>query len=198
MSKELMRVRGEPVTLEDDGSVTFLGGMTIDADGGRRTYAPAGSGLPALDYLANAGGPWNWYGLVTNQAGVPVVAKSGYYVSPTTYQRREFSISNPQRYLNPETEHFVVYPGPLRMLVKPVLLGCRVTIEDVVTGKVLERAVAGDSGPATHLGEASIAIAQYFGIDSSPKWGGTDEKRFRYRFYPGTAAEGYELQPAQA
>jgi hypothetical protein len=194
MSRELMRVRGEPVILNDDGSVSFLAGMSIDADGGRRTYAPTGSGLVGLDYLANAGEPWNWYGLVTNKAGVPVVAKSGYYVSPTTYQRKEFAVTNPERYLDPEKEFFAVFPGPLRMMVKPIVLGCKVTVEHLPSGKSLD-GVAGDAGPATHLGEVSIAYAEYFGIPSSPKHGGTDEKVFRYIFWPGVPALGYDLQP---
>lgn len=194
MSKILMRVRGEPVILNDDGSVQFMGGMTIDADGGRRTYAPAGSGLKALDYLANAGSPGNWYGIVTDSQGRPVVAKSGYYISPTTYVRKEYSARNPERYLDPEREFFAVFPGPLRRMVKPVLLGCRVIVQDITNG-VTKEGVAGDAGPASHLGEASIAYAEFFGINSSPKHGGTSMERFRYTFFPGIAAEGYELQP---
>lgn len=200
--KELMRVRGEPVWLNDDGTVSFTGGMTIDADGGRRTYAPPGSGLPALDYLANAGHTAdeekgikaNWYGIVTDSRGNPVVAKSGYYISPTTYERKQYARTNPERYLDPEKEFFAVFPGPMRRMVKGVVLGCRVVVQDLKTGATKE-GVAGDAGPASHLGEASIAYAEYFGVPSSPKNGGTDEKRFKYIFFPGVAADGYELQP---
>jgi hypothetical protein len=191
--RELMKVRGEPVILNDDGSVSFVAGMTIDADGGRRTYAPPDSGLKALDYLANAGSPGNWYGLVTDTQGRPVIAKSGYYVSPTTYERKEYSNRNPERYLDPETEFFAVFPGPLRRLVKPVVLGCRVIVQDLQTGATKE-GVAGDTGPSTHLGEASIAFAEFFGIPSSPKNGGVGGRRFKYIFFPGIAADGYELQ----
>lgn len=190
--RELFRVRGDPVILHNDGSVEYLAGMTIDADGGRRTYAPAGSGLPALDYLANAGHPGNWFGLVCDPPGRPVIAPSGYYVSPTTYRRHEFRATDPRAYLDPEVEFFVVFPAPLRMKVRPILLGCKVVVYDIKTGREL-LCVAGDAGPSTHLGEASIAVAEHFGVPSSPKWGGTDEKRFRYRFFPGIAADGYEL-----
>jgi hypothetical protein len=197
MNVELMRVRGEPIMLNPDGSLAFVAGMTIDADGGRRTYAPPDSGLRGLDYLSNAGYPGNWYGLVTNEKGTPYVAKSGYYVSPTTYERKQYARSNPERYLDPEMEFFVVFPGPMRRIVKPVILGCKVIVEDVLCG-IFKEGVAGDSGPATHLGEASIMFAEHFGVPSSPKWGGTDAKRFRYTFFPGVAAEGYELQPLNA
>lgn len=195
MSRVLFTVRSEPVLLHDNGSVSFRAGMSIDADGGRRTYAPKGSGLPALDYLANAGYPGNWYGLVTDVNGDPVIAPSGYYVSPTTYARKGFRREDPNRYLDPEHEFFAVFPGPLRRAVRPVLLGCKVIVRDLATGNEKD-GVAGDAGPARHLGEASIAYAEFFGIPSSPKTGGTDEKRFLYTFYPGIPAPGYELQPA--
>lgn len=198
MTRELLRVRGEPVLLHEDGSVSFVAGMTIDADGGRRTYAPAGSGLKGLDYLSNAGRPGNWYGLVCDPRGDPIIAPSGYYVSPTLYRHRHNGAlrlaSDPEAYLDPEKDFFMVFPGPLRHAVGPVLLGCAGTIMDLHTGKEL-KTVAGDSGPATHLGEASIACAEFFGVPSNPKWGGTDEKRFRYTFFTGVAAESYELQP---
>lgn len=192
--------------LNDDGTVSFTGGMSIDADGGRRTYAPSGSGLPALDYLENAGypaklddngnviEPANWYGIVTDSRGKPVVAKSGYYISPTTYERKQYARTNPERYLDPEKEFFAVFPGPMRRMVKGVVLGCRVIVQDLKTGATKE-GVAGDAGPASHLGEASIAYADYFGIPSSPKNGGVSGQRFKYIFFPGVAAEGYELQP---
>jgi hypothetical protein len=190
-----MRVRGESVVLADDGSVDFIGGMTVCADGSPRAYAPEDSGLKALEYLSNAGEPGNWYGLVCNpHTGLPVVSKSGYYISPTAYRRLGFRYDDPEAYLDPEKEFFVVFPSPLRRLVKPVVLGCKVAVFDVKTGRS-RICVAGDSGSSTHLGEASIAVAEFFGVDASPKHGGTDEKRFRYTFFPGVAADGYELIP---
>jgi hypothetical protein len=56
-----------------------------------------------------------------------------------------------------------------------------------------------DFGPKAKLGEASIACAEFFGVPSSPKNGGTSEKRFIYTFFPGIPAviKGvtYQLQP---
>ena len=49
--KILRTVRGTAVQLLDDGSISFVGGMTIDADGSPHAYGPGGKGL---DYLANA------------------------------------------------------------------------------------------------------------------------------------------------
>ena len=75
-----------------------------------------------------------------------------------------------------------------------MVLGCRAVIEDKVTGKSLT-AIVGDFGPATHLGEASIAVANFFGINSSPKRGGTSARRFKYRIFPGQNVDGYRLIP---
>lgn len=215
MSKILTHVRGEPVTLNDDGSVSFRGGMTIDCDGSPRAYAPAGSGLPALDYLANAGHPGNWWGIAVNQDGDPYVQSSshplehpnpGYYISTTSYERKVPPIWSCRRYLNSETVPFIVVPAPLRRMVKGVVLGCRaeVVFEGIhgfadPNHRALT-CVVGDFGPATHLGEASMAVADFFGINSNPKHGGTDEKIFTYTFFPGETVtingETFELIPA--
>src|SRR6185436_7607262 len=100
-----------------DGSYTTSpAGMMIDADGangqtgGVPVYAPKGFKPDPLDFLANAGGPGNWVGVV---------------------------------------------------------LGCKATIEDTKTGKILKAAGVLDFGPRAKLGEASIACAQFFGIPSS-------------------------------
>jgi hypothetical protein len=195
-----MRVRGESVILMEDGSVTFLAGMSIDSDGSPRAYAPIGSGLKTLDYLSNAGSNGNWYGIETGNGkrwGIPVVQTPddpapGYYVSATAYKRPGMSRLDPRAYLDPEHVPFIVVPGPLREKVKPIVLGCKATVVDIHTGREL-LAMVGDIGPATHLGEASIFVAEYFGVNSSPKWGGTNESRFRYTIFPGNAAAGFEL-----
>jgi Fungal chitosanase of glycosyl hydrolase group 75 len=66
------------------------GKLGIDADGSPHAYHPNGS-PPGLDYLANAGKPGNWYGIVTDNqkaSGNPVVQGSsdpapGFYISST-------------------------------------------------------------------------------------------------------------------
>jgi hypothetical protein len=80
------------------------------------------------------------------------------------------------------------------MAVAKIVLGCRAEVYDTKTGRKVVAVVA-DFGPKAKLGEASIACAQEFGVDPSPKHGGTDEKRFTYTFWAGQAATGFELQP---
>lgn len=197
-----------------DGSYTTPpAGMTIDADGangqtgGVPVYAPSGYQPAPLDYLANAGGPGNWYGVVTDTGkkdGKPVKQQPtgpapGAYVSATSYRWPTLARVDPLAYVDAASVPYIVIPGHWRALAIGVVLGCRATVKDLVTGKILEASGVLDFGPKAKLGEASIACAKYFGIPASPKNGGTSEKRFVYTFYPGVEAVingvTYQLQP---
>lgn len=197
--RTVMIVRGEPVTEHDDERVSFRAGFTIDADGSPHAYAPPP--LRGLDHLANAGHPGNWWGIATTTAGAPFVQEEtdpapGFYVSTTSYERIAFARRDPRRYVDSETVPFIVVPAPLRKRVRGIVLGCDATVEDIETGKIV-RAVVADFGPATHLGEGSIALANLLGIPSDPRTGGTDDKRFQWSFRPGLPAlvngEQFEL-----
>lgn len=185
-----------PQRNEDGSYTTEKAGMAIDADGANGAssapvYAPVGYTPKPLDYLANAGGPGNWYGVVT-VGGVPVKQKAGdpapgAYVSATSYMWKGFKSTDPKAYVDSNAVPFIVIPSHWRAQAKGVVLGCRATVTDSKTGKVVEAAVL-DFGPKAKLGEASIACAREFGVNPSPKNGGTDVKRFIYRFWPGTPA----------
>lgn len=192
--------------INPDGSYTSpKAGMAIDADGANGqssapVYAPAGYQPDPLDYLANAGSPGNWYGIVTDSKGRPVVQGGkdpapGAYVSATSYMHKGFARTDPRAYVDANAVIYIVLPSHWRAQAKGVVLGCRAVVTDTKTGKTVEAAVL-DFGPKKSLGEASIACARFFGIPSSPKNGGTEVKRFIYQFFPGQAAKGYELIPA--
>ena len=188
-------------------------GMQIDADGangqtnGIPVYAPKGYSPAPLDYLANAGGPGDWYGVVTDTGGNdgrPIKQAKGdpapgAYVSATSYRWPERARINPLAYVDAASVPYIVLPSPWRRSAIGVVLGCKATVEDTKTGRILNAAGVLDFGPRSKLGEASIACADYFGIPSSPKDGGTSEKRFIYAFYPGIPAVingvTYQLQP---
>lgn len=181
-----------------DGAWVFRGGMEIDADGSPRAYKSDNKGL---DYLANGGPESAPYGYLLNPAtGKPFIqgedapafndTTRGFYVSSTTYQRRDYAPNDPMRYLNSETESFGVVPGGFRLHVQGVVIGCLMKIR--YNGKEIV-AVAGDVGG--RFGEASIMAAKLLGIPSSPRDGGVDSG-VEYRTYPGIKAPGYELQPA--
>ncbi len=182
-----LTIAGVKVWLEDE-VYSWTAGMAIDADGGYRTYAPLP--LKGLDYLANAGGPGNWYGIVTRN-GVPVVQGPndpfpGFYISATTYQWPQFGKYDPKRYVDSETVPFIVVPPGVRKHPVDKVLGCRATV--TYKGKTIEAVVA-DTGPAKKIGEASMACAKALGIPSSPKNGGREVKDVLYKIWPGIPAK---------
>lgn len=201
-TKTILTVRGRPVFLEADGRIRFRAGYTVCADGSPFAYGPPGT--KPLDYLANAGRPGNWWGIVTDANGEPVVQGKGdpapgYYVSQTAYFWRYHSWDSPHRYLWAECIPYVVIPAPLRMRVKPVVLGCAAVVRDTRTGREAA-AVVGEIGPATHLGEISIKLARLLGLPSDAKRDGTEEPVLEYELRPGVPAVidkmTYPLLPA--
>ena len=197
-----------------DGSYTTSpAGMMIDADGangqtgGVPVYAPKGFTPAPLDFLANAGGPGDWFGVVTDTGeddGTPVKQKAsgpapGAFVSATSYRWPELARIDPLAYVDAASVPYIVLPSHWRQEAIGVVLGCKATVEDTKTGKILNAAGVLDFGPRTKLGEASVACAKFFGVPSSAKDGGTSEKRFIYTFFPGIPAVingiTYQLQP---
>ena len=200
-----------------DGSYTTSpAGMEIDADGangqteGVPVYAPKGFTPAPLDFLANAGEPGNWFGVVTDtgeEDGTPVKQNAsgpapGAFVSATSYRWPELARIDPLAYVDAASVPYIVLPSHWRAEAIGVVLGCKATVEDTKTGKILEAAGVLDFGPRTKLGEASVACAEFFGVPSSAKDGGTSEKRFIYTFFPGIPAVingvTYQLQPASS
>ncbi len=180
-----------------DGAYVIHAGMAIDADGSPRAYNKANSGL---DDLLNAG-PLNApYGYELNPAtGHPFVQgldapaysadTQGFYVSSTSYQRREYPANDPSRYLNSETELYIVATRSFRRHIPGVVLGCRATV--TYRGQSVT-AIVGDIGP--DFGEASVAVAKALGINSNARTGGCAHG-VEYRIYPGQTVAGYQLQP---
>ena len=193
-------IRGQDIFQLDDLSFSFIGQLSIDADGCPRCYAPPG--IEALDHLANAGHDGNWFGVVTHNGqpnGRPIIQGDGdpypgYYISSTSLQNKDYPISDTRRYVDSENVPYAVVPGGLARKATGIVLGSYCTITDTRSG-ISVGAVCADTGPKTHLGEASMAAAKLLGVNPSPKTGGCDEYVFKYTFYPGTAAPGFELQP---
>ena len=179
MNQFLATIQGRDIYQLPDNSFSFLGGMTIDADGSPRAYGPYDSGL---DLTVEAGHPGNWWGIVTGPLGNPVIQGEadpypGFYVSPTSLQNRQYPKSDPRRYLNSELIPFVVCPGVLARAAIGTVLGCKVEVVNVTNGDHC-LAVCGDIGPSTHLGEASIKTAAILGVPSNPRTGGTNKPIF--------------------
>jgi hypothetical protein len=202
MSEVLLTIAGVPVYIDTEVSehLSWTGEFTVDADGSPRAYGPKGT--QPLDYLGNAGYPGNWWGIVTDTNepdGDPIIQgkndpRPGYYVSCTAYLVPGYYYYDPRRYLDSEHVLFAVIPGNVRKACVGICKGCKAKVTDKDSGKSVE-CVIGDIGPSDHLGEGSMALAQFFGLDPNPKCGGSsDTKRFLYECWPGVAAEGYVLQ----
>jgi hypothetical protein len=210
----LMKIGGVPVYWnEEESKVYYTGELTIDADGGYRSYGPDGCSPAPLDYLANAGYPYddddpygagNWWGIATNSESVPYFQAEGdkkkhpypgLFISTTAYLWKKYSADDCRRYVDSETVAFTVIPGNVRMAVSPKFLGCSCRVTDKKTGKVADGVPCCDVGPSNHLGEGSMALAEFFGIDPNPKHGGScDRSRFLWEFWPGIESESHPLQ----
>ena len=148
--------------------------MIIDADGAYHAYHP--DGKSGLDYLGDAGRPSNWWALVTDNGkadGDPVTQTDadpapGFYVSTTSLEDPNCDRKDPRRYVNAEAVNFIVLPGRLGLGAK---LGDFAVVIRAATG-AYDHAVYADVGPASKIGEGSIALAATLGIPSSPKSGG--------------------------
>jgi hypothetical protein len=200
-------IRGRRIIQQNDGSVTFAAGATLDGDGasgqfgGPPCYAPASYGGQTLDILANAGSPGNWYGVVTDQNGNPIVQGPddpcpGAYVSATSLRRLDdngdfLPSSSPFAYVDSATVPFIVVPPMIVRGVAGVVMGCRCVVTNTKNGQSVEAVVA-DGGPSNHLGEISVACAKAIGIPTGKRHpangGGASSPSIQYQLFPGTVA----------
>lgn len=152
--------------------VAWENGLNIDGDGAPNCYGPHGG----LDYLANAGGPGDWYGVVTDAQGNPVVQGPedpypGMYVSPTALRDHDRPATDPRAYVNSDEVPYISVP---RNAIKDygVKLGDVGFVYCRATGQFSPVIVA-DVGPRNKWGEGSMALARALGLPSSPRNGGT-------------------------
>jgi hypothetical protein len=152
--------------------IAFQAKFAIDADGSPRAYCPENNGL---DYTANGGKPGNWWGVVTDNSGNPVIQKSGdpcpgCYISPTTLSDKTLPKDNPLKYVNSELIPFIVLPSGV---INPgkIRIGDFAYAYNIKNGKSCF-AIFADAGPGDKLGEGSIFLAERLGINSNPKNGG--------------------------
>jgi hypothetical protein len=155
-----------------DGALVWEAGLAIDADGSPRAYAPPG--MHGLDLLANAGHPGNWWGVVTDVRGQPVVQGQddpapGRYVSTTALVDRRYGERDPRRYVDSEKVPYLSVPKVL--LHSGAKLGDVAAVVNRVNGEVAAAVVA-DIGPADRIGEGSIRLAQQLGLNADPRHGG--------------------------
>ena len=168
--------------------------MTIDADGAPTVYHPDGIGL---DYLTNGGFPSNRVNATASYASCPygVTCRRlqsgryqpfiqgvngarglapGYFISATSWSQGPQNDQN--SFVDSITIPYIVVSSRsnLSKLVSVVQMDGSFPI--------VNHGVAADTNRKTS-GEASIAMADLFGVPSNPKNGGTEKKNFCYIIY---------------
>ena len=212
MSRTIGKIDGVDIVENDDKSVTYTAGAQLDGDGangqfgGDPCYAPRSYSGKTLDALANAGGPGNWFGVVTDTGknnGTPIVQGTGdpcpgAYVSATSLHLpgsdgKQLPSSSPFKYVDSATVPFIVVPPMIIHGVAGVVLGCRALVTNKKNGKSVEAVVA-DVGPSAKIGEISLACAKAIGVPAGDgathpaNSGGVDDHIIQYQLFPGVAA----------
>ncbi len=167
------------------GAYCWRSGLSVDADGSPRAYAPDNGGLHGLDHLRNAGRPGRWYGVATNDSGIPIIQGEhdpapGFLVSTTALVDRMRAQYDPRRYVDSEVIPYIVVP--------PELISRGVHLGDVGLAAYGDRscaAVIADVGPSRAYGEGSIALATALGIPADPRHGGA-ARGVSYICWPGS------------
>jgi len=167
----------------------YQSGMAVDADGAYKAYHPNDS--MALDSLEHAGHPGNWWALATDTgspSGRPVRQGQndpapGFYVSMTSlFDANIIDERNPRRFVDAETVPYVVLPSEG---FKHAKLGDFAIVLNLRNGKVAGAIIADESAPDLPMGEGSIALARFLGIDPDPRSGGV-EKGIAYVIFPSS------------
>lgn len=158
----------------DKNFLAWEGPLAIDVDGAPNAYGPNNTGL---DYTANAGGPGNWYGVVTDASGQPFVQGPadpypGDYISATALQDRTKRVQDPSRYVDARTVPYLSIP-------RNTLAEYGARVGDIGfafcrhTGRFCAAIVA-DVGPKNKYGEGSPALARGLGVNDNPRRGGCE------------------------
>jgi hypothetical protein len=166
------------------GATMYKAKMYIDSDGSPRSYGPNNSGL---DYTANAGYPGNWWALVTDGAGNPIIQGAsdpypGMYVSTTSLIDSHYGSTNPLRYVNSETVPYIAIPTNV-LSSGNIIRGDVAYVYNTVTGQSCF-AIYADAGNTTSIGEASIYTASHVGVNPNVRTGGTSSGIIDYVVFP--------------
>ncbi len=180
----LTTIENFDVYTHPSGAILYRAKFSVDADGCPRAYGPNNTGL---DWTANAGYPGNWWGIVTDVNGDPVIQGSsdpypGMYVSATSLVQTGYSNTNPLRYVDSENIPYIALPSSLQSLAN-IAKGDLVYTRNSTNGNT-SFAYFADTGPGGKLGEGSMYLAAALGLNSSPKTGGTSAGIIDYIVFP--------------
>ncbi|MDP2386376.1 MAG: T9SS type A sorting domain-containing protein [Bacteroidota bacterium] len=174
------------------GATMYRAKFYIDADGSPRAYGPNNSGL---DWTANAGYPGNWWALITDTNGDPILQGPtdpypGMYVCATSLADANYGLTNPLRYVNSETVPYIAMPTNV-LADGGIIRGDVAYVYNTVTGQSCF-AIYADAGNNTSIGEGSIYLASQIGVDPDVRTGGTSSGIIDYVVFPNSGfGQGY-------
>ena len=176
------------------GAILYRAKFAVDADGCPRAYGPNNTGL---DWTANAGYPGNWWGVVTDVNGDPIIQGPGdpypgMYVSTTSLVQSGYSNSNPLRYVDSENIPYIALPSALQSLAN-ISMGDLAYCRNTTNGNT-SFAYLADTGPSGKLGEGSMFLANELGLNPNPRTGGTSQPIIDYVVFPQSGlGQGHHL-----
>ena len=175
---------------EGSQPIVYNSGMAIDADGAPDAYHPRQS--KGLDSLVHAGTPGDWWALLTDDEGEPIVRDSGpyrgFYVSMTWlhHHDRTMSRQDPDYWVDARSVPYLAIPESV-WSVTGVTKGDLAVVLNERNGNI-SPAIVADWGTEDTLGEGSIALGRALGLRSSdPRTGGVRDG-ITYVVFPNSAA----------
>jgi hypothetical protein len=113
------------------------------------------------------------------------------YQSQTAYY-------NNGKYLNADSDCYIVIPPQIRSSVAPAVMGCQARMTNLLTGK-WSAAVTGEIGPDNKTGEAAYCLAKRLNPNITHN-SGDSQPVYLYELWPGIPAnvdgKRYKLEPA--
>ena len=105
---------------------------------------------------------------------------------------------NGGKYLNADTDRYMVVPPQIRSMVPGVVMGCKAQLTNLETD-ASSAAVTGDIGPSSKTGEAAYCLAKIVYPNAGHNIG-DDRMIYFYELWPGVEAnvngKQYKLEPA--
>lgn len=169
----------------------FESGLELDVDGAPKAYGPT-SLQGTLDRLGNAGRPGQWWGVVTDGRGQPVVQDgaaprqpyAGFYIAQTSLVNYEFGERDVRRFADATRIPYVALP-PSYFRGTGLNIGDFALLINGVNGKYTF-AVFADVKNTPTLGEVSICAAIALGDRGDPRRGSTTSRGIISLVFPNS------------
>ncbi len=185
---------GRAIFQQSTGSLVFLSGLNISANGAPNAYHP--DDVSRLDTLQHALTGRQWTGIATDRFGKPFVQGAqdpapGFFVSVTALTDPEVQDrADPNRYVDSTHVSYIALPGGDNARAAYAAAGVRLgdlgIVYNVREGTIAPAVFADFSAPWV-LGQGSIRLAEKLGYsDTSPRHGSVTDAQTLYLIFPGS------------